>query len=58
MKISFWKMLGFFGAISLWAETSLCPDDDGKVRITIEELTSLAQTMCDTFGWEAEIVVK
>ena len=57
MKVSFWKVLGFFGAVSSWAETSLMPDEDGKVRITVEELSMLAAAMCDVFGWNAEIVV-
>jgi len=56
-KVSFWKVLAFFGAISEWAGTSLVPDEDGVVRITASEMASLAETMCSAFGWNAEIVV-
>lgn len=57
MNTSFWKVLGFFSAVSAWAEESLRPDEDGKVRITVAELGTLATAMCETFGWEAEIVL-
>lgn len=55
MKMSFWKVLGFFGIISTWAQESLMPDDDGVVRLTAAELTDLAVKMCAQFGWTAEI---
>ena len=57
MKTSIWKMLGFFGVISGWASKALAPDEDGVVRITVDELSELAAAMCESFGWTAEIVV-
>lgn len=57
MNLSFWKILGFFGVVSGWAQESLQPDADGKVRITVDELSELAEAMCEAFGWQAEIVL-
>ena len=56
MKMHFWKVLGFVGFVSAWAAEALRPDEDGKVRITIEELKELAEGMCNAFGWKAEDV--
>ena len=57
MKTSIWKIMGLFGFVASWAQKALQPDEDGKVRITIDELADLADGMCDVFGWKAEIVV-
>jgi hypothetical protein len=57
-KVSFWKVLAFFGTISSWAQNSLTPDADGVVRVTTQEMADLAESMCDVFGWKAEIVVE
>ena len=57
MKLSFWKILGFFSAVAEWATEALKPDEDGKVRVTIVEATDLVSRMCEVFGWQAEIVV-
>ena len=57
MKIHFWKVLSFVGIMSSWAEDSLEPDPDGVVRITVDEMTTLAEKACKAFGWKAEIVV-
>ena len=57
IKVSFWKIFGFISALGEWATESLSPDDDGKVRITIDELAALAEMICDVFGWKAEIVL-
>jgi len=57
-KISFWKTLAFFSAVSEWATKALLPDEDGVVRITTSEMADLAEKMCSSFGWKAEIVVE
>lgn len=57
IKISFWKIFSFLSFIGVWAEESLSPDEDGVVRITIEELGKLAEGICNVFGWKAEIVM-
>ena len=57
MKTSIWKIMGLFGFVSSWTAKALQPDEDGKVRITIDELGELAEGMCDVFGWEAEIII-
>ena len=57
MKIHFWKILSFVGVMSNWAEDALQPDPDGVVRITVDEMTTLAEKACKAFGWKAEIVV-
>ena len=57
IKVSFWKIFSFLSFIGSWAMESLSPDEDGKVRITMEELVALAKGICDVFGWEAEIVL-
>lgn len=57
VKVSFWKIFGFLSFVGVWAEESLKPDEDGKVRITIEELAALAKGICDVFGWTAQIVI-
>lgn len=56
VRISFWLIFSFMSAIGTWAQTSLSPDDDGKVRLTINELAELAELICKVFGWKAEIV--
>ena len=57
IKVSFWKIFQFMSFIGAWAMESLAPDEDGKVRITLEELTKLAKGICDVFGWQAEIIL-
>ena len=57
MKVKFFKIFGFLGFVSSWASAALNPDEDGVVRITMDELADLAEGMCQTFGWTAEIVV-
>jgi len=57
VKISFWKIFSFLSFIGVWAEESLSPDEDGRVRITMAELAKLAEGICDVFGWKAEIVM-
>ena len=57
VKVSFWKIFGFLSFIGVWSEESLSPDEDGKVRITIEELGKLAEGICGVFGWTAEVVI-
>ena len=57
IKVSFWKIFAFLSFIGVWAEESLSPDEDGKVRITFEELAKLAEGICNVFGWKAEIVM-
>lgn len=57
VKVSFWKIFGFLSFIGTWADESLSPDDDGKVRITIEELSKLAEGICGVFDWKAEIIM-
>lgn len=57
IKVSFWKIFQFLSFIGNWATESLTPDQDGKVRITMEELTKLAEGICVVFGWTAEIVL-
>lgn len=56
-KVSFWKIFAFLSFIGQWATTSLAPDEDGKVRLTMDELKELAEGICEVFGWEAEVVV-
>ena len=56
-KISFWKVFSFLAFLGEWANESLSPDEDGKVRITVEELAALAKGICGVFGWKAEIVM-
>jgi len=57
IKVSFWKIFSFLSFIGQWATESLSPDEDGKVRITVDELAELAEGICDVFGWQAEIVL-
>ena len=57
VKVSFWKIFSFLSFIGVWAEESLAPDDDGKVRLTMAELAKLAEGICNVFGWKAEIVM-
>ncbi len=56
-RTSIWKVLAFFGVVSTWAVDALKPDEDGVVRITIDEMANLADAMCRIFGWKAEISV-
>lgn len=53
----FWKFFSFFAVFMAWAQESLCPDQDGVVRITADELAKLAHALCAQFGWKAEIVM-
>ena len=55
--LSIWKIFGLFGFVSTWAQEALMPDDDGTVRLTVEELAALATGMCGVFGWSAEITM-
>jgi hypothetical protein len=52
------KAFAVIGEVSRWAQASLAPDEDGKVRITVGEAVDLVQGMCDVFGWDAEIVLE
>jgi hypothetical protein len=52
-----WKCLSFLSFVSVWAETSLKPDEDGIVRLDIQELSELASGICEIFGWKAKIDV-
>ena len=57
IKVSFWKIFQFLSFIGGWAQESLQPDEDGLVRITMDELADLAEGICKVFGWKAEIVM-
>jgi len=57
VKVSFWKIFTFLSFIGNWATESLSPDEDGTVRITIDELQALAEGICAVFGWKAVIVL-
>jgi len=57
IKASIWKIFALFGFIATWAEESLKPDEDGIVRVTMEEGAKLIRGMCNVFGWKAEIVM-
>jgi len=56
-SMSFWKIFAVFGFLGTWAEESLKPDEDGKVRITIAEAAKFFEGLCAIFGWTAEIVM-
>jgi len=56
-KMSFWKIFAVFGFLGNWADDSLKPDDDGKVRITLDEAAEFFKGLCAIFGWSAEIIM-
>ena len=56
-KLSFWKIFAVFGFLGNWADDALKPDEDGKVRITLDEAADFFEGLCNIFGWKAEIVL-
>lgn len=50
------KLLSVLKFTSNWVVESLEPDEDKKVRITIDELVVLLKGICNVFGWIPEIV--
>lgn len=56
-NVSFWKIFSFLGFISSWSAEALAPDEDGIVRLDVNEIAKLAEGLCNVFSWKAEIAI-
>ena len=56
-NVSFWKIFQLLSFLGTWSAESLQPDEDGVVRLDVNELADLANGMCACFGWRAEIAL-
>lgn len=49
------KLFKTMGLVGTWVEKAVTPDEDGVVRLTLDELVELAQGICKIFDVKTEI---
>lgn len=55
IKVGWWKVFQLAGVVGGWARKTLAPDQDGKARITMDEVTGLVNDVCAVLGVKPEI---